>query len=74
MCYCGLFIISKTGIKLNKIYPDFISAIEVTLIGYDTLEYCRYIDNNSHFYNFCNGIILDIKISKFRSTNCINVL
>lgn len=65
---------SKTGIKLNKIYLDFISTIEIAIIGYDNLEYYGYTDNNSHFYNFCNGIIVDIKISKFRSANCINVL
>ncbi len=71
---CGLFIPFGTGTLLTKIHPEFVSAIEVAVIVDDDLDYCGRTDNSSHFCNTCYSIIIEKQISKFGSTNYINVL
>lgn len=49
-------------------------AIKATVIVDDDLDYYRYIHNNSYFCKFYYSIIVKKKISKFGSTNYINIL
>lgn len=70
---CDLFILFGADIILTKIHFDFISAIEAAIIVKNNLDCCRYIDIGSYFCKFCYVIVIEKKISKFGSANCINV-
>lgn len=70
---CNLYILFGAGTLLNKIHPEFISAIEAAVIVKKHLNYCGHPDNSSHFCKFCYSMIFKKKIPKFRSVNCINV-
>lgn len=71
-CY-GFFIPFRVGIMLTRIYCNVRSAIKTIVIVKDDFDYCRYIDVRSHFYKFYYAMIVEKKISKFKSINYINV-
>lgn len=74
VCTCyGLFIPFGTGTLLTKAHPEFVSAIEAAVIVDDDLDCCGRTDNGSHFCNSCYGMIVEKKIPKLGSANCINV-
>lgn len=71
--YCGLLIVFETGSLLTRVYPEFVSAIEASVIVKNDLDYCGYTDNGFQFCKSCYGMIIEKKIPKFGSANCINV-
>lgn len=74
VCACyGLLIVFGTGSLLTRLYPEFVSAIEAGVIVEDDLDCCGYTDNGFQFCKSCYGIIIEKKILKFGSANCINV-
>lgn len=71
--YCDLLIVFGMGFLLTKVYPEFISTIKTDVIVEDNLNYCGYIDNSFQFCKSYYGIIIEKKIRKFGSANCINI-
>lgn len=59
---------------LPKVHPNFVLAIEAINILNNDIDYSKCIDNSSHYCKSCYDMIVEIKISKFGSANCINVL
>lgn len=70
---CGLLIVFGTGSLLTRLYPEFVSAIKVGVIVEDDLDCCGCTDNGFQFCKSCYGMIIEKKIPKFGSANCINV-
>lgn len=58
---------------LTRIHPDFVSVIEAAVIVEDDLDCCGRVDAGSHFCKFCYGMVVEKKIPKFGSINCIYV-
>ena len=66
-CVWNLFL-------LTRVHPEFISAIEASVIVEDDLDYCGSTDNGFQFCKSCYCMIIEKKIPKFGSANCSNVL
>lgn len=71
--YYGLLVVFGTGFLPTRVYPDFVSVIEENVIVEDNLDYCGYTDNGFQFCKSCYGMIIERKIPKYWSANCINV-
>lgn len=63
-----------TSTLLPKIYSKFVLVIKVAIIANNGLDYYEYTDNSSYFCNLCYSMIVEKKILKFGSANCINIL
>ena len=70
---CDLLIVFGTGSLLTRVHPEFVSDIEAGVIVEDDLDCCGCTDNSFQFYKSCYGMIIEKKIPKFGSANCINV-
>lgn len=70
---CGLFIPFGACTILTGVYPNFVSAIEAAIIVKDDLGCCARVDAGSYFCKSCYGMVVEKKIPKFGSANCINV-
>lgn len=72
--YYILYILFRINTLLIKLYPDFILVIKAAIIFDHDLNYCKRTNNNSHFYNTYNVMIVEKQISKFSSANCTTIL
>lgn len=70
---CDLFILFGAYTMLTRIHPDFISTIKTAVIVQDHLDYFKHVDAGFHFRKSCYKMVIEKKITKFRSANCINV-
>lgn len=69
----GLLIVFGTDFLLIRIYPEFVSTIEADVMVEDYLDRCECTDNGFQFCKFYYDMIIEKKISKFESANCINI-
>lgn len=75
VCTCyALFIPFRLDTLLTRVYLEFVSTIKAAVIVKNNLDYCRYINNSSHFCKPCYNMIIKKKIAKFEFVNCINIL
>lgn len=71
--YCGIVIVFGTGFLLTRVYPEFVSAIKADIILKVDLDCCGYTNNDYQFCKSGYNMIIEKKIPKFGSINCINV-
>lgn len=75
VCTCSsVFIPFRTSTLLIKEHSELVSVIKVSVIVDDDLDRYGHTNNNSHFCNFYYNMIIEKKIPKFGSSNCINNL
>lgn len=72
--YCSLFILFKADTFLIKVYSQFVIVIKAIIIVNISLDYCNHANNSFYCYKFCYNLIVEKKISNFRSANYINIL
>ena len=70
---CGLFISFGAGTVLTKVHPVFTFAVEAAIIIKDEFDCYGYSDAGFHFCESCYTMVVEKKIPKFGSINCINV-
>ena len=71
---CGLFIPFEASTLLTRVHPEFVPAIKAIVIVKDNLDCYKRINNGSHLYKSYYCMIVEEKIPKFESVNCINIL
>lgn len=70
ICVCyNLYIPFKDYTMLIRSFYHFISAIKRVVIVENDIDYCKFVDIDSHFCKSCYKMVIKKKIPKFRCAN-----